>query len=304
MSRACLASDVLNYQITNCEITTLKIMRVAIIGAAGLLGKYILREWTGNELFALDIGEIDIRNPQNTSEVLTPLRPEWIVLTAALTDVDACESNPEKTMQTNCAGAVNVAKTAKALGARMLFVSTDYVFDGTASQPYETTDPRNPKTVYGRSKAEAEEQLLALLPEVCIARTAWLFGVQGKSFPDTILKLAQTRTEVEVVDDQRGCPTYARDLARAMMQLCRQGARGIVHVTNSGDCTWYEFAAEILRQAGSKTVVRPTTTDKFPRPAPRPNYSVLSGKSLAEHGIQMPRWQDAVHDYLAERAWN
>jgi dTDP-4-dehydrorhamnose reductase len=277
-------------------------MRVAIIGAAGLLGKYILREWTGDELIALDIGEIDIRNPQNTDEVLRPLRLDCIVLTAALTDVDACESNPEKTMETNCAGAVNVGKTAKALGARMLFVSTDYVFDGTKSTPYETTDPRNPKTVYGRSKAEAEEQLLAVLPDICIARTAWLFGIQGKSFPDTILKLAQTRSELDVVNDQRGCPTYARDLARAIMQLCRQHARGIVHVTNAGDCTWYEFAAEILRQAGSKTVVRPTTTDKFPRPAPRPKYSVLSPKSLIERGIRMPRWQDAVRDYLEERA--
>jgi dTDP-4-dehydrorhamnose reductase len=277
-------------------------MRVAIIGAAGLLGKYILREWTEDELIALGIGEIDIRNAQNTNDVLRPLHPDWIVLTAALTDVDACESNPEKTMETNCTGAVNVANNAKALGARMLFVSTDYVFDGTKSTPYETTDPRNPKTVYGRSKAEAEDQLLAILPNICIARTAWLFGIQGKSFPDTILKLAQTRSELEVVDDQRGCPTYARDLARAIMQLCRQGARGIVHVTNAGDCTWYEFAAEILGKAGSKTVVRPTTTDKFPRPAPRPKYSVLSPKSLIERGIPMPRWQDAVRDYLEERA--
>lgn len=276
-------------------------MRVAIIGAAGLLGKYILREWTGDELFALDIGEIDIRNPQNTTEVLQPLHPEWIVLTAALTDVDACESNPEKTMETNCTGAVNVAHTAKALGARMLFVSTDYVFDGTNSTPYEVDHPRNPQTVYGRSKAEAEEQLLQVLPDICIARTAWLFGIQGKSFPDTIFKLAQTRSQLEVVDDQRGCPTYARDLARAFMQLCRKSARGIVHVTNAGDCTWYEFASEIIHQAGLNTIVRPTTTDKFPRPAPRPKYSVLSLRSLAQHGIQMPRWQDALRDYLAER---
>src|SRR5947209_16993504 len=171
-------------------------MRVAIIGAAGLLGKYILREWTGDELFALDIGEIDIRDPQNTSDVLTPLRPDWIVLTAALTDVDACESNPEKTMETNCAGAVNVARTARAFGARMLFVSTDYVFDGTNSVPYETGDQRNPLTVYGRSKAEAEQELRKILPDVCITRTAWLFGIKGKSFPDTILKLAQTRSEI------------------------------------------------------------------------------------------------------------
>lgn len=276
-------------------------MRIAIIGATGLLGKYLLREWKDDEVTGSGSRDVDIRDAQNTESVLRRIHPDWVVLSAAYTDVDGCETNPEKAMQINCAGAVNVAESAKAIGARMLFVSTDYVFDGTKDSPYETDDRRNPQSVYGRSKALAEQKLLELVPNVCIARTAWLFGVQGKCFPDTILKLAQTRPELDVVNDQRGCPTYARDLARAIRNLCRQNARGIVHATNAGDCTWYDFAVEIIRQAGLKTVVRPTTTDKFPRPAPRPKYSVLSLKNLAQYGIQMPRWQDAVHDYLAER---
>jgi dTDP-4-dehydrorhamnose reductase len=276
-------------------------MRVAIIGASGLLGKYLVREWSGDELLPLNRAQLDIRDAKQCADVLGPLRPDWIVLSAAFTDVDACESNCEKAMETNCAGAVNVGGIAKDLGAHMLFVSTDYVFDGKKSVPYETGDPRNPQTVYGRSKAEAEVQLMRMLPSVCIARTAWLYGVGGKSFPDTILKLAHTRPQLDVVDDQRGCPTYARDLARAIVELCRRDAEGIVHVTNAGDCTWYQFAAEIIRQAGLNTEVRPTTTDKFPRPAPRPKYSVLSPESLARLGIEMPRWEDALRDYLAER---
>ncbi len=277
-------------------------MKAAIIGAAGLLGRYLVREWSGNDLVSLTRDQLDIRDSQQTNNILSQVRPDWIVLAAAFTDVDACETNPEKAMATNCTGAVHVAQAARQLGARMLFVSTDYVFDGTKTSPYEIDDPRNPKTAYGRSKAQAEEQLLQILPDVCIARTAWLFGLFGKCFPDTILKLAQKRPELDVVNDQRGCPTYARDLARAIMQLCRKDARGIVHVTNAGDCTWHEFATEITHQAGLNTIIRPTTSDRFPRPAPRPKYSVLSSKSLAAYGIRLPHWHDALRDYVAERA--
>ena len=132
-------------------------------------------------------------------------------------------------------------------------------------------------------------------------RTSWLFGVGGKSFPDTILKLAASRPALDVVDDQRGCPTYTRDLVRAMKQLCHKGASGIVHVTNSGECSWFEFAREIVARAHLSAEVRPTTTDKFPRPAPRPKYSVLSAKSRERYGIAMPIWQDALRRFLAER---
>ena len=183
----------------------------------------------------------------------------------------------------------------------MLFVSSDYVFDGKKASPYEVGDPRNPQSVYGRSKAEAEVRLLETLPECCIARTSWLFGAGGKCFPDTILKLAETRPTLDVVDDQRGCPTYSVDLARGIIGLCGKNASGIVHVTNAGECTWFEFARQILKSVGSTTEVKPTTSDKMARPAPRPAYSVLSATSLHRYGIEMPLWQDALRRYLQER---
>ena len=154
------------------------------------------------------------------------------------------------------------------------------------------------RSVYGQSKAEAEVQLAEILPECCIVRTSWLFGPGGKCFPDTILKLSASRADLEVVGDQRGSPTYSIDLARAIIRLCRQGASGIVHATNRGECSWYEFAREIIAQAGLKTVVRETTSDQFVRPAKRPKYSVLSPESLQKRGIAMPDWHDALNKYL------
>ncbi len=276
-------------------------MRVTILGAAGLLGKALMREWKGDQLSGLDIEDGDLRDPAQANKLVRQTQPDWIVLTAAYTDVDACESNRELAFAVNCGAAVNVATAAKQHGARLLFLSTDYVFDGTKSQPYEVDDPRSPRSVYGRSKAEAEVQLAEVLPSCCITRTSWMFGMSGKSFPDTILKLAASRPELDVVNDQRGSPTYSVDLARAIMQLCHGGAEGIVHATNSGECTWFDFAREIVAGAGLSTVVRPTTSDKFVRPAERPKYSVLSPRRLNQYGITMPSWQDALKRYLAAR---
>jgi dTDP-4-dehydrorhamnose reductase len=186
-------------------------------------------------------------------------------------------------------------------GARLLFLSSDYVFDGRKRFPYETDDLRNPQSVYGRSKAEAELGLLDVVPGCCIARTSWLFGTGGKCFPDTILKLAATRTALDVVNDQRGCPTYAADLAGAIIQLCRANASGIVHATNSGNCTWFEFAREIVQGSGLKTEVRPVNSAQMARPAPRPAYSVLSPRVCNDSGIALPTWQDALRRYLQAR---
>jgi dTDP-4-dehydrorhamnose reductase len=194
-----------------------------------------------------------------------------------------------------------VAAAAKEVGARLLFLSSDYVFDGNKSTPYEINEARNPQSVYGRTKAEAELKLLDLMPDCSIVRTSWLFGVGGKCFPDTILKLAANRPTLDVVNDQHGCPTYVVDLAQAIPQLCRQNAGGIVHVTNAGDCTWFEFAREIVRNAGLPTTVRPVTSAQMARPAPRPSYSVLSSARLHQLGIEMPAWPDALRRYLEER---
>ncbi len=276
-------------------------MRLTILGASGLLGQALMREWTGDQVVGLCSRDVDIRDLTRVHDVLQQHRPDWIVLTAAYTDVDGCESNQDRAFSVNRDGPMNIARTAKEIRAKLLFLSSDYVFDGKKTTPYETTDARNPQSVYGRSKAEAEVKLLETLPGCCIARTSWLFGTGGKCFPDTILKLAATRPALDVVNDQRGCPTYAVDLARAIIELCRANASGIVHTTNAGDCTWFEFAREIVTRSGLTTEVRPVTSQQMARPAPRPAYSVLSPKSLNRWGITTPSWQDALQRYLRER---
>ncbi len=272
-------------------------MRVTLFGASGLLGQDLVRELTSENLTALSSKDADLRDRAKVHDAILDSCPDWIILSAAYTDVDGCESNRDRAFAVNCEGAINVAQAARDAGSRLLFLSSDYVFDGTKQSPYETTDTRNPTSVYGESKARAEVRLLEILPEVCIARTSWLFGHGGKCFPATILKLASTRPEISVVNDQRGSPTFTRDLASALVQLCRADARGIVHVTNSGNCTWYDFATEIVRNSGLTTIVKPVTTAEFPRPAKRPAYSVLSPDSLHAYNIDMPDWQDALRRY-------
>ncbi len=273
-------------------------MRVTLFGASGLLGQDLVQELQTEQLTALSSKDADLRDRARVREVIRDSRPDWVVLCAAYTDVDGCESNRDLAFAVNCDGAVNVAKAAREAGSRLMFLSTDYVFDGSKGSPYQTTDARKPTSVYGESKACAEERLIEILPDVCIVRTSWLFGHGGKCFPATILKLASTRPEISVVNDQRGSPTFTHDLASVLVQLCRASARRIVHVTNVGDCTWYEFATEIVRESGMPAVVKPVTTAEFPRPARRPAYSVLSADSLHAYNLRMPEWQDALRRYL------
>jgi len=260
-----------------------------------------MREWNSDQVVGLGSRDVDIRNEARVRDVVKNHHPDWIVLAAAYTDVDGCESHQELAFAVNRDGAVHVARAAHEAGAKMLFVSSDYVFDGQKNSAYEVGDQRNPQSVYGRTKAEAEQEVLQILPDCCVARTSWLFGVGGKCFPDTILKLAASRPALDVVNDQRGCPTYTVDLAGAIIALCRKNASGIVHVTNARNCTWFEFAREILRSAGLATEVRPVTRQEFKRPAPRPTNSVLSATSLHHYGIELPQWQDALRRYLQER---
>jgi len=266
-----------------------------------LLGQALMREWSGDAVTGLSSRDADVRDATRVQQVVRKTNPEWVVLSAAYTDVDGCENSPELAFAVNRDGALNVAAAAKEAGARVLFLSSDYVFDGKKTTAYEAGDTRNPQGVYGRSKAEAEIKLIDLMPDCCIVRTSWLFGIGGKCFPDTILKLAASRPALDVVDDQRGSPTYAVDLARAIIQLCRQGAGGIVHATNAGDCTWFEFAQEIVQSAALTTLVRPVSSAQMARPAPRPAYSVLSPASLQALGIEMPSWRDGLQRYLKQR---
>jgi len=277
-------------------------MKVLILGATGLLGKALVREWTGDEVLAMGSCDVDIRDAAEVRQIVGHARPDRVVLAAAYTDVDGCESHPELALSVNRDGAVNVAVAVRESPAKLLFLSSDYVFDGKKTSPYEVEDTRNPQSVYGRSKAEAEIKLLEIFPECCIVRTSWVFGVGGKCFPDTILRLSANRSSLDVVSDQRGSPTYTVDLSRAIIHLCRRNARGIVHVTNSGDCSWFEFAQEIIGQTGLTTSVKPASSQQIARPAPRPAYSVLSATSLHRQGIEMPGWKDALRRYLEERS--
>lgn len=276
-------------------------MRILLIGASGMLGTDLLKEWTQDEIIAASSRDADIRDAEQVRALVARTKPDCIVLAAAYTDVDGSERNPELAFAVNGQGTENVARAASEFGARLLFVSTDYLYDGTANRPYEPTDAIAPLNVYGQSKAAGEKAVQMYAKDWCIARTAWLFGAAGNSFPEKILKAAETRTELTVVADQIGSPTYTRDLAGAIRDLVRGEARGIVNVTNSGSCSWCEFAQEVLRQAGRGAVrVLPITTTQAARLAKRPAYSVLSPASLNAHGVRLRSWQEATTAYLQD----
>jgi|SRR5579863_97808 len=278
-------------------------MRILVLGARGMLGSDLLKEWQSDELIPAGSLEADLRDFYQVEKLIENVRPDWVVLSAAYTDVDGCEKNPEFAFAVNSTGVQNVARAAQSAGARVFLVSTDYVFDGKATRPYETTDPIAPLNLYGASKAGGEEALRKNSSMWCIGRTSWLFGVNGSSFPEKILNAAETHPALSVVNDQIGSPTYTRDLAGAIRDLVRKDARGIVHVTNEGICSWFDFAREILAQSGHGSVpVHPITTDQSARPARRPNYSVLSPASLHAYGIRLRPWQDALRAFLQERS--
>ena len=276
-------------------------MRLLVLGARGMLGSDILQDWKSDEVIPASSAEADIRDLQQVSALVSRVRPDWIVLTAAYTSVDGSESNPDLAFAVNATGAENVARAASAHGARLFYISTDYVFDGNSTHPYETSDPIRPLNVYGASKAAGERAVQNYAKDWCIARTSWLFGASGISFPEKILKASKTRTELSVVADQVGSPTFTRDLAAAMLQLIRAEARSFVHITNSGACSWFEFAQDILRRAGRESIrVLPVTTAEYPLPARRPAYSVLSPASLTQYGITIRDWKEALPDYLKD----
>jgi|SRR5215469_7283306 len=285
-------------------------MRVLVLGATGMLGADLLAEWHGNrrrasdtrdELIPAGAKDADIRDAAQVEALVERSNPHWIVLCAAYTDVDGCETNRELAFAVNAKGPENVARSAEKIRANVFLVSTDYVFDGKGARPYETSDPVAPINVYGASKAAGEEALRNNCSKWCIGRTSWLFGVRGPSFPDKILKAAAAKPELSVVNDQVGSPTYTRDLAVAIRNLVQKEASGMVHINNHGVCSWYDFAREILAQSGLSNPVHPISTDQSARPAQRPNYSVMSPASLHIRGIRLRPWQEALRAFLAER---
>lgn len=278
-------------------------MRVLVMGARGMLGTDLLNEWQSDELIPAGSVEADLRQVDAVEKFIRKVHPDWIILAAAYTDVDGCERNPEQAFAVNAIGVENVARAAQAISARVFLVSTDYVFDGNATAPYEAGDPVAPVNVYGASKAAGEAALRKHHSQWCIGRTSWLFGVHGPSFPEKIIRAAETRPQLSVVNDQTGSPTYTRDLAGAIRDLVQKDARGITHITNEGFCSWFDFAREILARSGRASIpVLPISTAQSDRAARRPRYSVLSPASLHAYGLRLRPWQAALQAFLQERS--
>ena len=275
-------------------------MRILIIGANGMLGKDLAEDWKGDVIIPADSRDADIRETSQVRKLVTQQRPDWIILTAGYTDVDGSERNPELAFAVNRDGTRNVSVVAHELGAKLCYLSTDYVFDGASNRPYEPDDPVHPLNAYGASKAAGERAVQEEAGHWLILRTSWLFGAARVSFPEKILQAANSQPELKVVADQIGSPTYTKDLASAIRELVRLDARGILNITNSGTCSWFEFAKETLQRAGRSTPILPITSAEAGRPARRPAYSVLSPKASSTCGIALRSWQEALQAYLVD----
>lgn len=268
-----------------------------------MLGRALQEKLQGaHTLFLWGREEADLTNEAQVRAAARGITFDAVVHAAAMTDVDRCESEPERALAVNQDATRIVAELARERGALFAYVSTDYVFDGTKRRPYLEEDPVGPINAYGRSKLEGERAAAASGAKSLVVRTSWLFGPGGKNFVDTIASKLERGESLRVVDDQKGSPTYTRDLAHAIELLLRRGATGVVHATNSGSTTWYGLAREIARVLGSDAPIAPLATEEFPRPAPRPRYSVLSGARFrAWTGENLRPWEEAVGHYLTAR---
>ncbi len=277
---------------------------VLVIGAKGMLGRDLTdvlnSSLPNDEIFGWDIDEIDIQKEEETAFKIEKLRPDIVVHIAAYTDVDGCELNEEKAFAVNAEGTKHVALAASRCQAKMIYLSTDYVFDGNKREPYLETDFPHPLNVYGRSKLQGEQYVQELVRDALIIRTQWLYGRHGKNFVASILQQAREKRVLSIVNDQIGSPTYTADLASAVIALIQFDARGIFHVTNSDFCTWYTFGQAILKLSGvDKVRVIPISSKELGRPAIRPSYSVFSCQKLKkETGLALRPWPEALKDYL------
>jgi len=275
--------------------------RILITGYRGMLGSELMtyaREH-GHECIGFDLPEQDITKREETVGFAKEQRPDFIIHTASMTAVDDCESEADTAYRINATGTQNVCLAAQQLNAPILYLSSDYVFDGEKTEPYDEWDAPHPLSVYGKSKYAGERFVRALCPKHYIVRVAWLCGHGGPNFVETILKLAAERDKLRVVDDQQGCPTFVSDLVPEILRLIASNAFGTYHITNGGCTTWYGFAKKIVELAGLSARVIPCTTEEFPRPAPRPKNSRLSHR-LYDNAIgdRMPNWEEGLKKYL------
>jgi len=279
-------------------------LRVMVTGAAGMLGRQVVQEniRRGNEVCGLSRQEFDISNREQVTTIIKKVKPEIVFNCAAYTNVDGAEEEKEKAFLVNGLGPRYLALACREQQSVLVHISTDYIFDGRADQPYQIYDKPCPINIYGSSKLFGEASVREIGGKFFIVRTSWLFGKGGKNFVNTILNLAQEKEELKVVNDQRGSPTYTIDLARALVDLATSKVYGTYHITNTGETTWYEFAKKIISAAGLKTLVNPCKTADFPRPAPRPAYSVLDPFPLRQVlGRDLPTWEDAVERYVKQK---
>ena len=285
---------------------TTRPMRIIVTGANGQLGQELVNlpglEQSGIAILGFARGGLDVTNLQSCREAVKSYQPDAVIHCAAYTAVDKAETEREQAFLINAEGTRNIALAAKEFGAKLICVSTDYVFEGTASQPYAERDETKPRTVYGKSKLAGEQEALAVGGRVFIVRTSWVYGKYGRNFVQTIIELAQTRDQIQVVTDQLGSPTYTLDLAAFLIQLAQTDKYGIYHATGSGVCSWYQFAQAIIEEKGLKRVeLLPCTTADFPRPAPRPAYSVLKHGEIQRQGFKdLRHWRAALTAYLRE----
>lgn len=280
----------------------MKRVRVVVTGSKGMLGRDLVSLLNSrHEVIPLSRSEADITQADQVWRAIGGARPDAVIHTAAFTAVDDCERQPGVAFQVNADGTLNVAEACKRLRIPMLYVSTDYVFDGEKPSPYEEDDDPHPLNEYGRSKLRGEESVMDLVEKYWIVRVSWLFGAFGRNFVRTILGLAQTGKPLQVVDDQVGAPTYTRDLAMKLGEILEDGPSGIYHVTNQGHCSWFELAREATRLAGLEAApIAPIPTSQAGRPAVRPKNSRLANTKLRDQGFDLlPPWQDALARYLS-----
>jgi dTDP-4-dehydrorhamnose reductase len=275
-------------------------VKVAVTGSTGMLGNDIGLAFADVELAALTRNDFDITDLNNTVSRIREIRPDYLIHSAAYTDVDGSELNPETAYRVNGIGTRNVTMACEEIKCPVIYVSSDYVFDGTKELPYNEWDTTSPVNKYGLSKLMGERFVSSLTNRFYIVRTSWLYGMKGKNFVDSIIKLLSERDSIDVVNDQTGSPTYSHDFALKLKELIGSGY-GIYHITNSSACTWHEFALEIAKIKGINKNIYPVTSDKFDRPARRPSFSVLENTMLRLEGLSLLRpWQDALHDYLSQ----
>lgn len=276
-------------------------LTVLVTGANGQLGQELVRlALAGVRIVGLGRDQLDITDAQQCLSVIAKVKPDIVIHAAAYTAVDRAEAEPDVAWLVNVEGTRNVAKAAEAIGAKLCYISTDYVFDGSGTHPYGEQDATNPRTVYGNTKLEGERAAAACCSRLFIVRTSWVYGSYGNNFVKTMLKLASERDEVTVVHDQIGSPTYTYDLALFLIELIRSDKYAVYHASNNGVCSWYEFAKAIYEEANIRDMrVVPCTTEQFPRPAPRPAYSVLGQERSITAGFKPLRdWREALRHFM------